>query len=234
MRDDPLEHRAIQGLLRHLSPPGVAIDRWPDREERNATSIDAIAGPYAIEHTCVDSFPGQSRDTSYFAALAAIEADTCLNHSLFVSVPVGALSPGQDWTAVAARIRHWVREQSNTLSLGHHSVALEGVPFVMNVWRRDESWAPGLRLGREDPGDAEFGAMLGNQVRRKIVKLSPHKESGSTTVLLLETRCGALMSGEKMKKGLITEFPGGLLPGVDQVWWADSSCEGMPGYLRLY
>ena len=75
--------------------------------------------------------------------------------------------------------------------------------------------------------------MLGNQVRRKIVKLSPHKESGSTTVLLLETRCGALMSGEKMKKGLITEFPGGLLPGNDQVWWADWSCESMPGYLRL-
>ena len=234
MRDDPLERRAIQGLLGRLSPPCAAVDRWPDREERNATSVDAIAGPYAIEHTRVDSFPGQSRDTSYFSALAAIEADTCLNHYLFVSFPVGALAPGHDWKGIAARIRRWILEQSNTLSVGHHSVALEGVPFVMNVWRHDESWAPGLHLAREDPGAAGFAAMLGDQVRRKIVKLAQYKTSGSTTVLLLETRCGALMSGEKMKNGLMTEFPDGLLPGVDQVWWADWPCESVASYWRLY
>jgi hypothetical protein len=42
------------------------------------------------------------------------------------------------------------------------------------------------------------------------------------------------MSGEKMKNGLMTEFPDGLLPGVDQVWWADWPCESVASYWRLY
>jgi hypothetical protein len=39
------------------------VDRWPDREDRTKLEIDAVAGPFAIEHTQIDSFPGQSEDT---------------------------------------------------------------------------------------------------------------------------------------------------------------------------
>lgn len=37
----------------------LQVDRWPDKENRQTKDIDAIAGPFAIEHTSVDSFENQ-------------------------------------------------------------------------------------------------------------------------------------------------------------------------------
>ena len=194
MRDDPKERRAIEGLLEYLSPVPSGVDRWPDREERNERAIDAVAGPYAIEHTCVDSFPGQSEDTSFFNALATIERDTHLNYRLVVSFPVGALRRGDDWPAIIARVRRWLADEAATLAIGYCRVSLDGVPFVMHVWREDDSWAPGLYVCRQDPGNDGFVDMVKSQTSRKIAKLASHQKAGATTVLLLETRCTALMS----------------------------------------
>jgi hypothetical protein len=75
--------------------------------------------------------------------------------------------------------------------------------------------------------------MLANRVKRKTEKLAPRQEGGSTTVLLLESRCVALMSPNKMETGLVEAFPAGLPTGVDHVWFADWSCEGAPSYWLL-
>lgn len=83
--------------------------------------------------------------------------------------------------------------------------------------------------------DAETGfvEMLRAQALRKFVKLAPHKRDRRTTVLLLETRCGALMSAGRMHDGLAEAFPAGLPAEIDQIWFADWACEAVPSYRRL-
>ena len=103
----------------------------------------------------------------------------------------------------------------------------------MHVWREDDSWAPGLYVCRQDPGNDGFVDMVKSQTSRKIAKLAPHQKAGATTVLLLETRCTALMSSEKMRLALEAAYPDGPPPGADQVWLADWSCESVPSYWRL-
>jgi hypothetical protein len=103
----------------------------------------------------------------------------------------------------------------------------------MDVRRDDDTWAPGLRIGRQDPGDVGFVEMLRVLASRKIDKLRPHTSEDSIAVLLVETRCEPLMSPKKMRDGFAQAFPDGLPAGVDQVWFADWSCETAPSYWQL-
>ncbi len=236
MRDDPRERRAIERLLEHLSPRPTTVDRWPDREDRTKGAIDAIAASFAIEHTCVDSFPGQSQDTSYFEAIAALETEIALPYRLSLAVPVGALKRGTDWRASVGRLRQWIVCESPALPAGAHSVGPPVLPFAVEVWKydpSDQTWRPGLFLKRSVDSEKGFVEMLRAQASRKFDKLAPHKEDGLTTVLLLESRCGALMSLARMDDGLAEAFPAGLPAGIDQIWFADWACEAVPGYWRL-
>lgn len=233
IRDDPKARRAIEGLLGHLSPPAVSVDRWPDLEERNRPEIDAVAGRYAIEHTRLDSFPGQTEDTEFFSRLAALQATLALDYRLTISLPVGALSPGTNWDEILARVEQWITGEAHALPVGEHSIAVDGVPFAMEVRRGDATWAPGLRIGRQDPGDFGFAEVLRHLAARKINKLRPHRAAGAVAILLIETRCEPLMSPKMMRDGLQEAFPDGLPAGVDQVWFADWSCEELPTYCRL-
>ena len=59
-----VEHLRINGH------PGLHVDRWPDKGNLNSSDIDAIAGPFAIEHTSVDTLPNQRRDADWFMRAA--------------------------------------------------------------------------------------------------------------------------------------------------------------------
>ena len=37
----------------------LVVDRWPEDENRQSPEIDAMAGPFAIEHTSIDSVAHQ-------------------------------------------------------------------------------------------------------------------------------------------------------------------------------
>ncbi len=63
------DRKVIESFVAHLQGsghPGLKIDRWPDRENRNSPEIDAIAGKFAIEHTSVDTLPHQRSDSDRF------------------------------------------------------------------------------------------------------------------------------------------------------------------------
>src|SRR3954464_12750152 len=47
----------------------IRVDRWPDKERDG--DIDAVAGPFAIEHTSIDTFPDQRRDGHGFRRSSA-------------------------------------------------------------------------------------------------------------------------------------------------------------------
>jgi hypothetical protein len=174
----------------------------------------------------------QREDAKFLGALAALQTKLTLDCRLVISFPVGALSPGTKWDDIRARVERWITLDAQALPVGEHAVTLDGVPFTMDVRRGNATWAPGLRIHRQDPGDVGFVEMLGDLAARKINKLRPHMAAGSLAILLIETRCEILMSPKKMRDGLADAFPDGLLVGVDQVWLADWSCETAPNYCR--
>ena len=63
----------------------------------------------------------------------------------------------------------------------------------------------------------------GEQLDRKIEKLSPYKNQNKTTILLVESDDIALMDDGIMWDGLGSAYPKGLPEGLDQIWFADTS-----------
>ncbi len=75
MCDDTKNHQkltdkeVISLFVKYLAAqgnPGLEVDTWPDEENRQSTEVDSIAGPFAIEHTSVDTIPNQRRDAAWF------------------------------------------------------------------------------------------------------------------------------------------------------------------------
>lgn len=44
--------------------PGLTVNAWPDEGNRQSSDIDAVAGPFAIEHSSVDTMANQRRDSA--------------------------------------------------------------------------------------------------------------------------------------------------------------------------
>ena len=55
---------AFVRYLRQQGHPGLKVDRLPDEVNRKTGDIDAIAGPFAIEHTSINTVPHQRRDSA--------------------------------------------------------------------------------------------------------------------------------------------------------------------------
>jgi hypothetical protein len=57
----------VDAFVAHLAEqryPGIQVESRPDVENRNSSDIDAIAGPFAIEHTSVDTVEHQRRNSA--------------------------------------------------------------------------------------------------------------------------------------------------------------------------
>lgn len=82
---------------------------------------------------------------------------------------------------------------------------------------------PGLFCVRFAPDNQNFPDRLSAQLARKAKKLIPYKETGLTTILLVEAGDIALMNEGIMLDGIQKAFSVGLIKGVDQVWYVDTS-----------
>jgi hypothetical protein len=81
------------------------------------------------------------------------------------------------------------------------------------------------------PDDATLAQRLESQMVRKADKLKPYRAAGMRTVLLLDSGDIALMNIERLVDAVRSKFPSGLLEGVDELWYADSS---VPGALEFW
>jgi hypothetical protein len=61
--------------LRRLGHRDLEISSRPDEGNRKSQDVDAIAGPFAIEHTSVDTVPNQRRDSDYFLQVFGVLED---------------------------------------------------------------------------------------------------------------------------------------------------------------
>ena len=209
--------------------PGLVVDACPDKENRQSSDIDAIAGPFAIEHSSVDTVAKQRRDSAWFLEVVGGLEDELghkLSYRLNLTLPYEGVQCGQDWSKIRGAFREWILHESPKLATGSHNISNAlGIPFEFHVTKK-KSDRPCLLFYRFAPDIKKLPSRLREQLDRKAVKLSPYKNEGKTTILLVESNDIALMDDSKMWDSLRQAYSAGLPDGVDQIWFADTSiCE---------
>ena len=212
--------------LRKNGHPGLQVDLCPDKQNRVSPDIDAIAGPFAIEHTRIDTLPNQSRNNDWLDEVTGglgKELSSQLPFRLSIILEYGAITTNQDWKAIKQALRNWIINESPGLVNGHHVLGnVPGIPFKLTVFK-DTDMPPKLVFSRFDPNDNTFSDRLKVLCDRKAKKLAKYQGTGTTTVLLIENNDIALMHPIIMRQEIQKAYPNGLPPGVDKIWYADTA-----------
>jgi hypothetical protein len=223
--DDRDVIKAFVEYLRANRYPGLKIDCWPEDKNPNTPDIDAIAGPFAIEHTSVDSLPNQRRDSDWFMqVVGGLKNEVnATPFRLRIIIEYGAVTKGQKWTAISAALKTWILSDAHDLPDGRHLVVnAPGIPFRMNVTKESDR-PPGIFLGRFEPQDATLPARVRILLDRKANKLAKYHKPGTTTMLLIENDDIALMNEFRMREAIQQAYPEVLPEGVDEIWYTDTS-----------
>lgn len=223
------EKELIRKFVSHLKGKGfsaVEVDCWPDEENRNSSDIDAIAGPFAIEHTSVDTIKNQRLKSDWFLKVVGELEAEFLNkvpYRLDIIFHFESINKGQNWQSIRNALNSWITNYSPLLSDGKHKInGIEGIPFEFHAIKASIRH-PGLTFARIDPGDKTLAARLRQQLSKKAEKLAFYKKDGKTTVLLVESDDIALMNRHIMLEALRTAFTDQPLKSVEQIWYADTS-----------
>lgn len=217
---------AFIAYLRKAGFPVLKVDRWPDKENRKTSEIDAIAGCFAIEHTSIDTLPNQRRDSDWFIqAVGGIEKEitASLPFRLNITIEYDAVTKGQNWATIRQNLKAWIINESPHLNDGLSVLEnVHGVPFRLRV-RKASDRRPGIFFARFEPMDDTLPARIRKQFCRKVEKLAKYHSLGMTTVLLVENDDIALMNEGKILDSIQIAYPVGLPNGVDKIWYADTS-----------
>ena len=119
----------------------MKVIAWPDEIDRSGKAIDAIASDgqktVAIEHTLLQPFAGERGDSAIFLhTVGSLDQKPTLqlpDYSVTLTVAVGAVPKGQDWTAVAPAIETWYHGSATTLPDGHSDHVVPGLAFPLEV-----------------------------------------------------------------------------------------------------
>ncbi len=207
----------------------LAVDRRPDEKNRQCPEIDAIAGPFAIEHTSIDSVAHQRRVTHWYSRVIG-GLDQVIKDSVdcgfTITLEFDAITTGMDWDCIREDLRSWIVDHAPRLDHGNHRISLPTSvpvenPIVLYVWKGQRPAVTGFR--RFEPEDDSLPARIGKIMDRKATKLGKYQGPATTTILLIENDDIALMNERKMLDAIREAYPNGLPRGVDQVWFADTS-----------
>jgi hypothetical protein len=228
----PTQHQPDKGVvnafvehLREHGHPELEIERYPDVENRSSSEIDAIAFPFAIEHTSIDTVEHQRRNKDWFGRFAdplREVLDSAVPFYLNLTLSYDSIKRGPELDDVRAAFETWVRDESPLLPEGRTVVSsAEGIPFEFEAERRSD-WPPELILTRLAPRDDTLAERMRDTIEKKTGKLQRYR-SDYTTVLLIENNDRILMNKEKMLGAIHRNYPDGPPAGVDQIWYADTS-----------
>lgn len=216
--------QAFIDFRRNHGFPGLRVERWPDDKNRQSPEIDAIAGPFAIEHTSIDSVANQRRDDDLFSRVVNglnQVIDDCVDCGFTITLEYDAIKKVQDWKDIHDALKSWICKNASQLSYGKHDGVLQtNPPIRLAIWKTKDLQIRGFR--RLSPRDRTLSARLKKLLDRKAKKLARYAED-YTTVLLVENNDIALMNDQMMCEAIREAYPEGLPEGVEQLWYADTS-----------
>ena len=187
------DYDIIDTFIEHLRKnhyPEITVTRYPDKENRSTSDIDAIAGPFAIEHTSIDVLPNQRRNNDWFKKVTGNleqEFESHLSFRMSITLPYDAVNKekGQDWISIQKAFRSWIFENSQPLEFGKHILTnIPGIPFQFEVYKRS-SHIPGIAFSRSQPHDNSLSYRIKELFDRKSKKLKRYKDLGKITILLI-------------------------------------------------
>ena len=212
--------------LRNFSHPGLSVDQWPEDTNRNSPDIDAIAGPYAIEHTSVDYLPNQRRDSDWFMRVTEgleQEFSNIIQFRLNIRIEYDAIVKGQNWPAIREALMLWIKQEAPRLLDGRHNLQdIPGVPLQIHITKASNR-SPGVFFARYLPEDDTLSNRIQTRFDCKAKKLVEYQRTGITTILLVENNDIALISESKMIEAIRQAYPYGFPPGIDKIWYVDTS-----------
>jgi hypothetical protein len=136
-------------------------------------------------------------------------------------VPYELVQVGSDWQSSLIILAHWALLTSPNLPDGPHEIPIPNTGLGCTAFK-DSTRPAKIVLYRPAPNDDTLPDRVGEQIARKMKKISACKADGHTTVLILETQDVALMNQYKMLEAVRTSI-GGIMPkGLDQLWYAEA------------
>lgn len=214
--------------LREHGHPELMISCHPDKENRGSPDIDAIAGPFAIEHTSIDTLPNQRRNNDWFIRVIGEleqELQSQLSFRLSIIFPYDAVTKGQDWVTIRENLKNWILEKSPCLACGRHRLNnIRDIPFQLTIFK-EHDLAPVVRFSRFPSDNDYLPDCIKKLLDKKGEKLKKYQDLGKTTILLIESNDIALMDiqGSKILNAIRETYPFGLLVGVDEIWYVDTA-----------
>jgi hypothetical protein len=209
---------ALQLLAARRGSDQVEVCELPDQTDRQLPAVDLIVrdqmGEFAVEHTGLDSFPGQ-RDEGAWLAQALVPLEQELSGTLgapgtfWLVVPHGALQglPGGRRPAVLRRLREWVCTAAPALQVGSPQTApahSETGPTELGGVRL-QRW-PGPAGGKlvvvRAPPEELRRLVADVALDRKAPKLEQAREGHRTTALVLEIWDEALANAGLVKRAV--------------------------------
>ncbi|MCX5889105.1 MAG: hypothetical protein NTY36_06585 [Deltaproteobacteria bacterium] len=222
MKDDEIIESFVT-YLRDNGYPNLRIDRRPDKENRQSKDIDAIAGPFAIEHTLISTFQNQKAQDDWFTkAMAKLESELPTPpYELVICSEYDAVKKGQDWAGILNALKTWITQEAPQLEDGEYDFdSLPGIPFRLRI-EKSSNGSPGIFFIRRLPENNDsLQLRIYNHLTslEKIQKLFPYKRDGFTTVLLIEGN----LTRNKMLHAIKLAFPDGLHPDLNEIWYVST------------
>lgn len=225
--DNKTDKKVISKFVEYLRQwhPDLTINYYPDEIFRNNPEIDAIADPFAIEHTSLNTYEEQRLiDAKYGGLFSSIvnELNPIIPYRLRITVKNFTGKKDQIKKNIKTLIEEYLIYCTPFLKDNHvQPVSIAGVPFSFDIYK-STSRKPGITFLRYDPEEDE--SFIINRIQElfnsKFNKLKKYKLSGKTTLLLVQSSDAALISPEKLKKLILESYINGLPSGIDQIWIA--------------
>ncbi len=216
----------LKKFVKYLSEngyPNLRVDGYPDEINRITPDIDVIAGPFAIEHTSIDTISRLRELTKWFEDIVGDPKEDFPNiqFRLNISFRYNAIKKGHDSAMIINALKNWIAKEAPLLNdTRQKEIKIPHVPFALKITKQSDR-PPGVIYSRGVENDETFPIRFENLIRRKLPKLSKYKDE-FITILLIENNDG-LMDKSIMINSINKNFIKDILNSVDQFWYADTT-----------
>ena len=137
MYKTPHDRQIVEAFVRHLRDsgmPGLKVDVWLEDAFPGTSQVEAIVGPFAVEHTGCDTFHNQRAAADWFdETVTPIEEllAAAMPGYIRIYLPVEAVSRGKDWSALRNALAVWLATDAAAFPDGHSEAVVPGANLTV-------------------------------------------------------------------------------------------------------